>query len=209
MEQEKVNGNKEPCAEASSYRCSACHGDEDWGPGHPLRGRSKSRSLSAAPVLASAREFRYWPSGPVGALRRQEGVVLAGMASQRALPADPPPCPSSLWRLRCGGAVQCGPRPWARNGGGVAMLASVMRTSLKSRAKLSWPALPWVRGLRCFRVSSCATLLCQSPSGGRETLAAGSAGWGVPALSLQRTLNLVQWQRVRGGCSQRLTVMQT
>ncbi|XP_042113334.1 NAD kinase isoform X1 [Ovis aries] len=58
MEQEKVNGNKEPCAEASSYRCSACHGDEDWGPGHPLRGRSKSRSLSAAPVLASAREFR-------------------------------------------------------------------------------------------------------------------------------------------------------
>ncbi|OWK08318.1 hypothetical protein Celaphus_00011048 [Cervus elaphus hippelaphus] len=58
MEQEKVNGNKDPSAEASSYRCSACHGDEDWGPGHPLRGRAKSRSLSAAPVLASAREFR-------------------------------------------------------------------------------------------------------------------------------------------------------
>uniref|UniRef100_A0A8B9YR01 NAD(+) kinase n=1 Tax=Bos mutus grunniens TaxID=30521 RepID=A0A8B9YR01_BOSMU len=58
MEQEKVNGNKEPSAEASSYRCSACHGDEDWGLGHPLRGRAKSRSLSAAPVLASAREFR-------------------------------------------------------------------------------------------------------------------------------------------------------
>ena len=90
MEQEKVNGNKEPSAEASSYRWSACHGDEDWGPGHPLRGRTKSRSLSAAPVLASAREFRYWPSGPVGVLRRQEGVVLAGMASQRALPANPP-----------------------------------------------------------------------------------------------------------------------
>ncbi|XP_061041111.1 NAD kinase isoform X3 [Eubalaena glacialis] len=58
MEQEKVHGSEELRAEAASYRCSACHGDEDWGLGHPIRGRAKSRSLSAAPALASTREFR-------------------------------------------------------------------------------------------------------------------------------------------------------
>ncbi|XP_029072602.1 NAD kinase isoform X1 [Monodon monoceros] len=58
MEQETVSGSAELRAEAASYRCSACHGDEDWGLGHPIRGRAKSRSLSAAPALASTREFR-------------------------------------------------------------------------------------------------------------------------------------------------------
>ncbi|XP_020953141.1 NAD kinase isoform X3 [Sus scrofa] len=58
MEQEKVNGSKELSADAASYRCSACHGDEDWALGHPIRGRAKSRSLSASPALASTREFR-------------------------------------------------------------------------------------------------------------------------------------------------------
>ncbi|XP_036720123.1 NAD kinase isoform X4 [Balaenoptera musculus] len=58
MEQEKVHGSEELRAEAASYRCSACHGDEDWGLGHPIRGRAKSRSLSAAPAVASTREFR-------------------------------------------------------------------------------------------------------------------------------------------------------
>uniref|UniRef100_A0A8D1UKN3 NAD(+) kinase n=1 Tax=Sus scrofa TaxID=9823 RepID=A0A8D1UKN3_PIG len=58
MEQEKVNGSKELSADATSYRCSACHGDEDWALGHPIRGRAKSRSLSASPALASTREFR-------------------------------------------------------------------------------------------------------------------------------------------------------
>ncbi|XP_064350250.1 NAD kinase isoform X10 [Camelus dromedarius] len=58
MEQEKVNESKELSADAASYRCSACHGDEDWGLGHPIRGRAKSRSLSASPALASTREFR-------------------------------------------------------------------------------------------------------------------------------------------------------
>ncbi|XP_072831717.1 NAD kinase isoform X6 [Vicugna pacos] len=58
MEQEKVNESKELSADAASYCCSACHGDEDWGPGHPIRGRAKSRSLSASPALASTREFR-------------------------------------------------------------------------------------------------------------------------------------------------------
>ncbi|XP_066875318.1 NAD kinase isoform X5 [Kogia breviceps] len=58
MEQEKVNGSEQLRAEAASYRCSACHADEDRGLGHPIRGRAKSRSLSAAPALASTREFR-------------------------------------------------------------------------------------------------------------------------------------------------------
>ncbi|XP_025862929.1 NAD kinase isoform X3 [Vulpes vulpes] len=58
MEQEKVNMSKALSADSGSYRCSACHGDEDWGSKHPIRGRAKSRSLSASPALASAKEFR-------------------------------------------------------------------------------------------------------------------------------------------------------
>uniref|UniRef100_F6TJK7 NAD kinase n=1 Tax=Equus caballus TaxID=9796 RepID=F6TJK7_HORSE len=50
--------SKELSADAASYRCSACHGDEDWGLSHPMRGRAKSRSLSAAPAPASTKEFR-------------------------------------------------------------------------------------------------------------------------------------------------------
>lgn len=59
MEQEKVNVRKGLSADAASYRCSACHGDEDWVLGTPIRGRAKSRSLSASPALASTKEFRY------------------------------------------------------------------------------------------------------------------------------------------------------
>nr|XP_019567601.1 PREDICTED: NAD kinase isoform X1 [Rhinolophus sinicus] len=58
MEQEKVNMRKGPSADAASYRCSACSGDEDWMLGAPIRGRAKSRSLSASPALASTKEFR-------------------------------------------------------------------------------------------------------------------------------------------------------
>lgn len=58
MEQEKVNMRKGLSADAASYRCSACHGDEDWALGAPIRGRAKSRSLSASPALASTKEFR-------------------------------------------------------------------------------------------------------------------------------------------------------
>lgn len=57
-EHEKVNMSKAQSADPASYRCSACHGDEDWGPNHPIRGRAKSRSLSASPALASTKEFR-------------------------------------------------------------------------------------------------------------------------------------------------------
>lgn len=56
--QEKVNMSKALSSDSASYRCSACHGDEDWGPNHPIRGRAKSRSLSASPALASTKEFR-------------------------------------------------------------------------------------------------------------------------------------------------------
>ncbi|KAG8505525.1 NAD kinase, partial [Galemys pyrenaicus] len=58
MEPEPVGLSREPSAGPAPDRCSACHGDEDWGPGHPMRGRTKARSLSAAPALASTKEFR-------------------------------------------------------------------------------------------------------------------------------------------------------
>ncbi|XP_054440089.1 NAD kinase [Pteronotus mesoamericanus] len=57
MEPEKVSVRKGLNADAP-YRCAACHGDEDRGPGHAVRGRAKSRSLSAAPAPASTKEFR-------------------------------------------------------------------------------------------------------------------------------------------------------
>ncbi|XP_037002818.2 NAD kinase isoform X3 [Artibeus jamaicensis] len=57
MEPEKVGVRKGPSAD-SSYRCAACHGDEDTVLGRPVRGRAKSRSLSAAPALAGTKEFR-------------------------------------------------------------------------------------------------------------------------------------------------------
>ncbi|XP_074074814.1 NAD kinase isoform X2 [Macrotis lagotis] len=58
MEQEKISLGKELNPDSSSYRCSACHGDEDWSYGNPVRGRAKSRSLSASPALGSTKEFR-------------------------------------------------------------------------------------------------------------------------------------------------------
>lgn len=58
-EQEKVTRRKGLSADATLYRCAACHGDEDWVLGAPIRGRAKARSLSASPALASTKEFRY------------------------------------------------------------------------------------------------------------------------------------------------------
>lgn len=60
MEPEKVSARRGLSADTASYRCAACHGDEDAALGHPIpiRGRAKSRSLSAAPALASTKEFR-------------------------------------------------------------------------------------------------------------------------------------------------------
>ncbi|XP_073879447.1 NAD kinase isoform X3 [Macaca fascicularis] len=58
MEQEKMTMNKELSSDAAAYCCSACHGDETWSYNHPIRGRAKSRSLSASPALGSTKEFR-------------------------------------------------------------------------------------------------------------------------------------------------------
>uniref|UniRef100_H0WQM9 NAD(+) kinase n=1 Tax=Otolemur garnettii TaxID=30611 RepID=H0WQM9_OTOGA len=58
MEQEKMPVNKEMCPDSATYCCSACHGDEAWSYGHPIRGRAKSRSLSASPAPGSTKEFR-------------------------------------------------------------------------------------------------------------------------------------------------------
>lgn len=58
-EQEKATRRKGLSADATLYRCAACHGDEDWVLGAPTRGRAKARSLSASPALASTKEFRY------------------------------------------------------------------------------------------------------------------------------------------------------
>nr|XP_039330338.1 NAD kinase isoform X2 [Saimiri boliviensis boliviensis] len=58
MEQENMTMNKALSSGAAAYGCSACHGDETWSYSHPIRGRAKSRSLSASPALGSTREFR-------------------------------------------------------------------------------------------------------------------------------------------------------
>ncbi|KAK2500591.1 hypothetical protein MC885_019181, partial [Smutsia gigantea] len=58
MEQDRVSVSQGLGTDSASYRCSACHGNEDWGPSHPIRGRAKSRSLSASPATASTKEFR-------------------------------------------------------------------------------------------------------------------------------------------------------
>lgn len=59
MEQDRVSVSQGLGTDSASYHCSACHGNEDWGPSHPFRGRAKSRSLSASPATASTKEFRY------------------------------------------------------------------------------------------------------------------------------------------------------
>ncbi|XP_007943704.1 NAD kinase [Orycteropus afer afer] len=58
MEQEKNSLSRELSPDLAPYRCTACHGDEDWSHSHPIRGRAKSRSLSASPALGSTKEFR-------------------------------------------------------------------------------------------------------------------------------------------------------
>ncbi|XP_075406241.1 NAD kinase isoform X2 [Tenrec ecaudatus] len=57
MEQ-KNSLSRELSPDLTAYRCTACHGDEDWSHSHPIRGRAKSRSLSASPALGSTKEFR-------------------------------------------------------------------------------------------------------------------------------------------------------
>ncbi|XP_006885998.1 PREDICTED: NAD kinase [Elephantulus edwardii] len=58
MEQEKNSLSRELSPELAPFRCAACLGDEDWSHSHPIRGRAKSRSLSASPALGSTKEFR-------------------------------------------------------------------------------------------------------------------------------------------------------
>ncbi|XP_064137168.1 NAD kinase isoform X3 [Loxodonta africana] len=58
MEQEKNSLSRELSPDLAPYHCTACHGDEDWSHSHPIRGRAKSRSLSASPALGSTKEFR-------------------------------------------------------------------------------------------------------------------------------------------------------
>ncbi|ETE60377.1 Guanine nucleotide-binding protein G(I)/G(S)/G(T) subunit beta-1, partial [Ophiophagus hannah] len=41
------------------YQCPTCHADEEWSCTNSLRGRTKTRSLSASPALGSTKEFRY------------------------------------------------------------------------------------------------------------------------------------------------------
>ncbi|XP_048206041.1 NAD kinase [Perognathus longimembris pacificus] len=57
-EHEKMSVRKELSPDSASFCCAACHGDEPWSPSRPLRGRAKSRSLSASPALGSTKEFR-------------------------------------------------------------------------------------------------------------------------------------------------------
>ncbi|KAM9686995.1 NAD kinase isoform 2-T5 [Trichechus inunguis] len=58
MEQDKNSLSRELSPDLAPYCCAACHVDEDWSHSHPIRGRAKSRSLSASPALGSTKEFR-------------------------------------------------------------------------------------------------------------------------------------------------------
>ncbi|XP_067423287.1 NAD kinase isoform X2 [Emydura macquarii macquarii] len=58
MEQGKLCISKDDVSSESAYHCSTCHDDEEWRCANPIRGRAKSRSLSASPALGSTKEFR-------------------------------------------------------------------------------------------------------------------------------------------------------
>ncbi|XP_034608914.1 NAD kinase isoform X1 [Trachemys scripta elegans] len=57
-EQENLCISKDDECSESAFHCSACHDDEDWSCANPIRGRAKTRSLSASPALGSTKEFR-------------------------------------------------------------------------------------------------------------------------------------------------------
>ncbi|XP_065277293.1 NAD kinase isoform X2 [Emys orbicularis] len=57
-EQENLCISKDDESSESAFHCSACHDDEDWSCANPIRGRAKTRSLSASPALGSTKEFR-------------------------------------------------------------------------------------------------------------------------------------------------------
>ncbi|CAM4576617.1 NAD kinase isoform X1 [Lepidochelys kempii] len=57
-EQENFCISKDDESTESAFHCSACHDDEEWSCANPIRGRAKTRSLSASPALGSTKEFR-------------------------------------------------------------------------------------------------------------------------------------------------------
>ncbi|KAM9116071.1 NAD kinase isoform 2-T2 [Pangshura tecta] len=57
-EQENLCISKDDESSESAFHCSACHDDQDWSCANPIRGRAKTRSLSASPALGSTKEFR-------------------------------------------------------------------------------------------------------------------------------------------------------
>ncbi|XP_039365102.1 NAD kinase isoform X1 [Mauremys reevesii] len=56
-EQENLCISKDDESSESAFHCSACH-DQDWSCANHIRGRAKTRSLSASPALGSTKEFR-------------------------------------------------------------------------------------------------------------------------------------------------------
>ncbi|XP_025067373.1 NAD kinase isoform X3 [Alligator sinensis] len=58
IEPEKFHSSRDEVSSETAYHCSACHDDEEWSCANPIRGRAKSRSLSASPALGSTKEFR-------------------------------------------------------------------------------------------------------------------------------------------------------
>ncbi|CAM2104534.1 NAD kinase isoform X1 [Caretta caretta] len=57
-EQENFCISKDDESAESAFHCSACHDDDEWSCANPIRGRAKTRSLSASPALGSTKEFR-------------------------------------------------------------------------------------------------------------------------------------------------------
>ncbi|KAG6936335.1 NAD kinase [Chelydra serpentina] len=57
-ERENLCISKDDESSESAFHCSACHDDDEWSCANPIRGRAKTRSLSASPALGSTKEFR-------------------------------------------------------------------------------------------------------------------------------------------------------
>uniref|UniRef100_G1PNY2 NAD(+) kinase n=1 Tax=Myotis lucifugus TaxID=59463 RepID=G1PNY2_MYOLU len=172
MEPEKVNVRRGLSADTSSYRCAACHGDEDGLMVHPIRGRAKSRSLSASPALASTKEFRRTRSlhgpcpvttfGPKACVLQNPQTIMALVLSEKSLKwVSPVPLRMGpgggggqifLKReIKVGGHLSCSRRgvPWA-----APPREQVSRKPGScgsawppGRVRSGWVGLPWREGL--------------------------------------------------------------
>ncbi|XP_006642141.2 NAD kinase isoform X1 [Lepisosteus oculatus] len=107
-----------PGLEPAGYCCTACDGGEQPGRGNPIRGRPKSRSLSASPALGSSSDFRrtrslHGPSpvtkfGPKACMLQNPKTVMhiQDPASQRLTWNKPPKSVLVIKKIRDASLLQ-------------------------------------------------------------------------------------------------------